>query len=216
MVGLVKPSLFKATGRANLTKQELDENLLDLEIVLNNRPLICIEEDIQMPVIILCCMDNLMIPEERLDEDTPEIKRRQRYINKCKEAAWKRWKKEYLGSLRERRNMMDNTKEMKIEVGDVALITGEEKSKGKWNIGIVEELYKSKDDIIRSVKLRIPKSHIERPIQHLYPLELHCDIEKSTSKSKNISHKKLNVDAKEYRPQRTAAAIAEYHSRAIR
>ena len=51
MVGLVKPSLFKATGRANLTKQELDENLLDLEIVLNNRPLICIEEDIQMPVL---------------------------------------------------------------------------------------------------------------------------------------------------------------------
>ena len=160
-------------------------------------------------------MDNLMIPEKRLDEDTPEIKRRQRYINKCKEAAWKRWKKEYLGSLRERRNMMDNIKEMKIEVGDVALITGEEKSKGKWNIGIVEELCKSKDDVIRSVKLRIPKSHIERPIQHLYPLELHCDIEKSTSKSKNISHKKLNVDAKEYRPQRTAAAIAEMQTRNI-
>ena len=34
-----------------------------------------------------------MIPEERLDEDTPEIKRRQRFINKCKEAAWKKWKK---------------------------------------------------------------------------------------------------------------------------
>ena len=34
-----------------------------------------------------------MIPEERLDEDTPEIKRRQRYINMCKKAAWKRWKK---------------------------------------------------------------------------------------------------------------------------
>ena len=29
-------------------------------------------------------MDNLMIPEERLDEDTPEMKRRQRYINKCR------------------------------------------------------------------------------------------------------------------------------------
>ena len=34
-----------------------------------------------------------MIPEERLDEDTPETKRRQRFINKCKEAAWKKWKK---------------------------------------------------------------------------------------------------------------------------
>ena len=50
MVGLVKQSLFKATGRANLTKQELEEILLDIEIVLNNRPLIYIKEDIQMPV----------------------------------------------------------------------------------------------------------------------------------------------------------------------
>ena len=37
----------------------------------------------------------IMIPEKRLDEDTLEIKRRQRYANKCKETAWKRWEKYY-------------------------------------------------------------------------------------------------------------------------
>ena len=52
----------------------------------------------------------IMIPEERLDEDNPEIKRRQRYFNKCKEEAWKRWKKESLRSHRERNNMMHNAK----------------------------------------------------------------------------------------------------------
>ena len=67
---------------------------------------------------------------------------------------------------------MHNTKEMKIKVRDVALIKGEEKSKGKWSIGIVEE------ELIQN------------------PLKLHCDMEKSTSKSKNTSHKMLNVDAK--------------------
>ena len=34
-----------------------------------------------------------MIPEERLYQDTPKIKIPQRYINKCKEAAWERWKR---------------------------------------------------------------------------------------------------------------------------
>ena len=34
---------------------------------------------------------------------------------------------------------MHNTKEMKIEVEDVALIKVEEKEKRKWSIGIVEE-----------------------------------------------------------------------------
>ena len=35
--------------------------------------------------------------------------------------------------------MMHNTKEMKIESEDVVLIKVEEKEKGKWRIGIVEE-----------------------------------------------------------------------------
>ena len=50
MVGLMKQSLFKATGRTNITKQELEEILLSIEIVLKSRPLIYIEDDIQMPV----------------------------------------------------------------------------------------------------------------------------------------------------------------------
>ena len=57
--------------------------------------------------------------------------------------------------------MMNNTKEMKIEVGDMVLIKGEEKNKGKWNIRIVEELYKGKDNVMRGVTLRTQKSHIE-------------------------------------------------------
>ena len=51
--------------------------------------------------------------------------------------------------LRERYSMIHNTKAMKIGLGDVVLIKGEEKNKGKWTIGIVEELYKGKDEVIR-------------------------------------------------------------------
>ena len=147
MVVLAKQPLFKATGRANLTKQELEKILMGIEVVQNNRPLIYIEENIQRPVLTpntLLYGQPIMIPEERLYEDTLEIKRHQRYINKCKEAAWKRWKRECLRSIQERHNMMSNTKEMKIEVGDMVLIKGEEKNKGKWSIGIVAEMYMGK------------------------------------------------------------------------
>ena len=50
-VGLVKQSLFKRIRRATLTKQELEEILLDIQNVLNARPLIYTEDDIQMPVL---------------------------------------------------------------------------------------------------------------------------------------------------------------------
>ena len=43
---MVKQSLFKATGKADLTKEELEEILLDIELVLNNLPLIYLEGDI--------------------------------------------------------------------------------------------------------------------------------------------------------------------------
>ena len=72
--------------------------------MLQNRPLIYIEDNIQMPVLTpntFLYGQPIMIPEERLDEDSPEIKRRQRYINKGKEAAWKRSRRENLRSLRE-------------------------------------------------------------------------------------------------------------------
>ena len=71
----------------------------------------------------------VIIPKERLDEDIPEIERRQRYISKSIEAAWKRWEKKGLRSLCERHNMMYNIKAMKIEVGNVVLIRGKEKNK---------------------------------------------------------------------------------------
>ena len=55
VVKLVKQSLFKATGRANLTKQELEEILPDIEIVLNNRT----SCKCQFSHQILCHMGNL-------------------------------------------------------------------------------------------------------------------------------------------------------------
>ena len=109
--------------------------------------------------------------------------------------------------------MMHNTKATKMEVGDVFLIKGKEKNKGKWSIGIVEELYKGKGGIICDVELRTPKSNIERPVQHLYPLVSTPFVSPITSK--NTSHKKLNVDAKEYRPRRTAATIPEMPTRDV-
>ena len=109
---------------------------MDIEVTLNNRPVLYVEEDIQMPVMTpnaLLYGQSLLVPEEDLDEDVPEMKRRQRYINKCKYAALTRWTKEYLKTLREIHNMLHQAKEMQISLGDVVLTKGDEKRRGKWN-----------------------------------------------------------------------------------
>ena len=46
MVELVKQCLYKTTGRPNLSQKEFEEIVLDIEVTLNNRPLMYVEEDI--------------------------------------------------------------------------------------------------------------------------------------------------------------------------
>ena len=87
------------------------------------------------------------------------------------------------------------------------MIKGENKKRGKWKIGIINELFQGKDDQIRGVRVKTPHGYLDRPIQLLYLLELHCNRYKTKMKQNENDKKKLNVEAKEFRPKRTAGAI---------
>ena len=216
MVELVKQCLYRATGKAKPTKQELEEVILDTEINLNNRPLMYIDDDIQFPVLtpnILIHGQPITIPEKQFDDDDEVMKKRQHYIKRCKDAAWNRWNKEYLRSLREKHNMKNSQRHMEIEIGDVVLIKGNDRHRGRWNIGIVEELHEGQDKVIRAVKRRSRKTYIERPIQFPYPLELSCDTWKRQKLVHQCSKQPLNANASEFKPRRNAAAIAEVRIR---
>jgi hypothetical protein len=117
---------------------------------------------------------------------------------------WKRWSKEYLRGLRERHNLTHKVKQSKLSVGDVVTIKSDEKNRGKWPLGIVMELFPGRDGVVRAVKLRAGKRFLERPIQHLYPLELSVDRPKSTYPPSG-----LNADAREFRPKRREAIAAQ-------
>jgi hypothetical protein len=188
MVGLVKRALYKTTGRANLSWKELEEVLLDIETTLNNRPLSYVEDDIQTPILTPHAMivgrPNLIPEGGELDgDDEAEVtlRKRAKYVQRCKDAWWSRWSAEYLRSLRERHNMKNQTKEMNTKPGDVVLIKGDERNRGKWKIGVIDTLIKGRDGIVRAVRLRAGKSYLERTIQQLYPLELSCDRKKQRS-----------------------------------
>jgi hypothetical protein len=65
----------------------------------------------------------------------------------------------------------------KIRVGEVVLIHEENPKRLMWSTGLVLELRKSCDGLVRSVVLRSPNGNIiNRAIQCLYPLEIRNDI----------------------------------------
>ena len=85
--------------------------------------------------------------------------------------------------------------------GDVIIVKTDNKNRGHWPLAIVCKTYPGKDGIIRAVQLKTANGTIERPVQHLYPLELQCDSNKASDKQR------LNPDVPEFRsrPKRDAA-----------
>ena len=210
LVGLVKQALYKTLGKGCLYCKELQEVIIDIEIALNNRPLSYIEEDVQMPILTL---NSLMfgqpgvVPEEEIaDIDDVVLRKRAKYVKRCKNALWERWSKEYLRGLRERHNLKHKTRDQDLKQGDVVIIKGDDRNRNKWKLGVVDQMIKGKDDVVRAVRLRAGKSFLKRPIQHLFPLELSCDLKPK---------KQLDVQAKEFVPKRMAAKAARENIRLI-
>ena len=97
----MKPAFYKAIGRANLSFDELEEVILDLEVAVNNRPLSYVEDDVELPVLtptIMMYSQPNLLPEEDVDavEDV-DLRKRMRYIRRCKDILWSRWTTEYGG-----------------------------------------------------------------------------------------------------------------------
>ena len=82
-----------------MTRTELENVLLDIDIILNNRPLTYIVEEIDYPTLTsnsLIFGRDINFPDAAPHESESEtITKRYKYVKRCKEALWKRWKHEY-------------------------------------------------------------------------------------------------------------------------
>ena len=161
LIGLIKASLYMTIGKAQLTWAELEEVLLDIEIILNNRPLTYIEKEIDYLILtpnsLILGRDINFLDAAPHESENETIKNRHKYIKRCKEALWKRWKHEYLVALREKHNLKSEDKPFKINVGDVVLIKRQDENRGHWKIGIINHLHSGRDNIIRVAQLHIGK-----------------------------------------------------------
>ena len=143
------------------------------------------------------------------ESESETMKKRHKYVKRCKEALWKRWKHEYLVAPRLKHNRKHNGKTFRINVSDEVMIKGEEKNRRHWKIGIGNDLYIGKDSIIQVVQLHIGKKLTDRPIQLLYPLQLHSKGIKAINKDEKKNE--LNSSATEFHPKITAAEIVKRH-----
>ena len=77
------------------------------------------------------------------------------------------------------------------------IVRTDNKNRGKWPLAVVQQIFPGRDGYTRAVQLRTTKGVIERPAQHLYPLELQCETTRPAA-----------PHAENFRPKRNAASVA--------
>ena len=160
MVGLVKRILRKILGNALLNKDEMHTVLVEVEGILNSRPLTYIYED-EFNVDILT-PSHLMFGrrlspfadhiEFNYSDDETSHSKRFLYLVRKLQHFWKRWRTEYLRELREKHNAA-GAGNCDIHKGDIVLIEDGNVKRSQWKIGRIERLIVGKDGNIRGASV---------------------------------------------------------------
>ena len=175
-------------GNAKLTYEELNTLLIEVEGVLNSRPLTYLYDEGGEPLT----PSHLIMGRRVLDKpdrrencefigDSKSLKGRAKYLSLILEHFRTRFKKEYLTSLREFHIAKKTLKNRVIDKGHIVTVYEEKRLHQMWRLGRIVELIRGKDQNIRSAVVRVYNNgktvNIRRPIKLLYPVELTGDIE---------------------------------------
>ncbi|KAL5497136.1 hypothetical protein EMCRGX_G013555 [Ephydatia muelleri] len=213
LVKSTKRCLKKTIGTTKLSYEELHTVLVEVEAILNSRPL----------TYVLITLPDPQDTEDDMDyhaSHTPEVlTRRMKHLTIMLDHFWKRWKREYLVELREmhRYAQKPTTPHELVSVGDVVLVYEEGHPRIFWKLAKVEGLLKGSDGAVRGAKVRVRSGNgftiLKRPVQHLFPLEVNggdasvSDVKLRLSPLKGQDEKKV-PDKRKMRPERACVQRA--------
>ena len=223
LIGLTKNALKKVLGRAQITLPELQTIIVEIEAILNDRPLTYVSTDIDdeealTPSHLLYGRRITSLPHEKVDDEEindPDYGNSNEITKRAKRQALllqhfrNRWKTEYLTSLREFHKTTGDNKQT-INIGDIVLVQ-DDKPRINWKLAVIEHFIEGEDGHVRAAHIRTATGKTNRPIAKLYPLEVRATNEADhpvEMKEHIIQNENLQEHRIE-RPVRTAAKNAK-------
>lgn len=170
---MVKSRLKASLGRARLTFRELETTLIEVEAIVNSRPLAAVRADPEEPIPIspghfLLGRTPVMVPDGTKDDmPTEDVGRRLRANRYLLRTLWKAFQRDYLVELQVRKKWHDEHDLTQI-VGRIVIIKDETSPKGRWQRGIITKATAGRDGLVRSCEVRLPnRKTVRRAVQHL-------------------------------------------------
>ena len=218
LVQTVKRSLRKVLFRASVTYEELQTTIIDVEGIINSRPLTYAYdndvEEILTPSHLLLGRRLLSTFEEPFDGgsavNNAVLTKRMRYLKSLSEHYWKRFRDEYLLELRSRHSQGQDP-ERTAEVGEIVVLHGTTK-RNDWRLGKIVSLNPGLDGRVRSAVVKTfdgsKSRYLRRAIERLHPIEVRSVVpvtEKEIVESSNPTTDELTSSERSERPRRVAA-----------
>ena len=182
LIRIIKETLRKTLGKAKITYEELETVLIEIEAIMNDRPLTYIYEEVDEPltpshlVIGKRLNTNSNADSNVVQQSSQTLNARFEYLQSLIDLYWKRFTSEYLTELHQHHinsNKGNYDTSCKLLLGDVVLIKDDAFKRNFWKKGRVEKLIYGKDEKVRGALLRTPNgSYIKRPVQRIVPLEV--------------------------------------------
>ncbi|XP_075163365.1 uncharacterized protein LOC142235999 [Haematobia irritans] len=165
--------LIRAIGSALLSVEEFQTVLVEVEAVLNSRPITPLSTDpndgaVLTPAHLLIGGDLLSLPQEFV-EDVPDCKlgslRRWQQLCIIKQKFWRAWSRDYILGLQNKGKWVQD--EPNVEVGQLALIHEDNLPPQHWLTGRVITVVKGKDGKVRVAEVQTKNGILKRPITKL-------------------------------------------------
>ena len=201
MVSCVKKCLKRTIGVRQINYIELQTLILEIELILNNRP-ICADYDDDIDEVL---SPNHLLFGRKLDminlknsdelEGDDNLNKREKHLQRMINHFWDIWRKEYVVSLRESHKCRKSNDMEVISVRDIVLIYDKVQPRHLWKLGRVWSLIRSKDGSVRAAKVKcgVSGNIISRPVNKLYPIELRKSSHEDNGEA--ITYEKKNNDS---------------------
>lgn len=170
----VKSHLLRVIGDQILTYEEFYTVLVQIEALLNSRPLCPVSSDphdfsVLTPGHFLTLEPLTSLPSSDLSNLKLNRLSRWQLIQRLQHDFWRRWHCEYLNTLQQRTKWL-NSEFPVISPGTLVLIKNNLTAPLKWHLGRIEKIHPGKDGVCRVATLRTSHGLMQRPLVKLCPL----------------------------------------------
>jgi hypothetical protein len=170
----VKRHLAASLGDQVLTYEEFYTVLVQIEAVLNSRPITPVSSDptdfeALTPGHFLLQEPMYMLPEE-FEHGQGGLGKRWSLLQQILGTFWRRWQSDYLITLQRRGKW--TTKGGNIKEGDLVILKDPSRSPCRWRLGRISHCFPGTDDLVRVVEVKTKQGVYRRSIKDLCPLPM--------------------------------------------